>query len=250
MSERTATIPGVWASGATTTIPSPPTPGVAYRNTAIVESDLAAAQAYSSVFDSSKWNQALYLAYTLLQLLEQQGILIYSRLTSYSVGSLCLGTTGILYQCVAANGPSNIHTPAETAYWTPRMPPTYFAPVAIGNLSISTSLQDAPENTLDLSSILPATSLTAFLRARVSGSVSSEHGTICYCFGTTGTGVSVPVNSVCQFIPAHDSGYGGNISDFFFNLPVAELRVLRYRFVSGIPTPGGLVITLSLIGYA
>jgi hypothetical protein len=240
MAERIITLPGIWGSGADTVIPVPPVPGVPYRKVTLSESEIALAQAYANVFDSAKWNQTLYLICALLKSIEQQGILVYSRLTQYPVGALCLGEDNSIYQCLVGNGPSNIHTPSEVVYWRPLISsaPVYLAaPQLIGTLVNSTT-----ERTIDITSIIPSNRNTGFFKLRVYGAISSS-GTMGLNFGTLS---GVPTTAATMFLK--DRADSTHSDDFFFTLSMAASKVLRYKALNAIG--GSPAMTVYLLGYA
>lgn len=48
--------------------------------------------------------------------LQQGGVYSYSASYAYRAGDL-VAFSGAVYECIAANGPGNVHSPADTAYW-------------------------------------------------------------------------------------------------------------------------------------
>ena len=69
MANRTFTLPGIWASTATTTIPTPPIAGVTYRSTSLA-GVIADGWPFSRVVASEDMNQLLWLATQLLAQLD------------------------------------------------------------------------------------------------------------------------------------------------------------------------------------
>lgn len=124
---RTITMLAQWAKNALTSIPSPPVPDIAYRDPNLSVSDVETGQKYSTLLDSSDWNQLFYLITGLIMLAEQYGIIPWSEYTNYKAGSVTLGPDGIIYQALADSGPST----------TPRQPPnaTYWKTVTVGDAS-------------------------------------------------------------------------------------------------------------------
>lgn len=104
--DRTTTITGVFAQNATTTIPTPPVTGVSYRDTSLSASDVNKGWPFKEIVDSSQFNQALYEYSSITKQIETYGFLPWSSLTDYEIGSLCLGTNGVIYQAKQATGPS------------------------------------------------------------------------------------------------------------------------------------------------
>ena len=107
---RTVTITGVFASSASTTIPSTPVAGASYRNTALTSTIVSNGWGYKTIVDSSDFNQALYEYSSITSQIEKYGFLPWSNLTDYEQGSLCLGSDGVIYQAKQATGPSTTAT--------------------------------------------------------------------------------------------------------------------------------------------
>lgn len=98
----------VWAASAQTTIPNPPIPGRAYRNTEIDDSNLENGQQYSEVYDSARYNQLLYLLSGCLKMLMETGLPEWSAKQNYQKGAYTVGRDGKLYgPAKAASGPDN-----------------------------------------------------------------------------------------------------------------------------------------------
>ena len=119
--ERTVTIAGVFAEDATTTIPTPPVPGTAYRDTALTPAEAKEGWPFKEIVDSSKFNQALYEYSTISQMIEKYGFLPWSANTDYVEGSYALGTDGTIYRAVQDTGPSttayNPVNDTSNTYW-------------------------------------------------------------------------------------------------------------------------------------
>ncbi len=98
----------VWAANALTTIPNPPIPGQAYRNTEIDDSNLENGQQYSEVYDSARYNQLLYLLSGCLKMLMETGLPEWSAEQNYQKGAYTVGSDGEIYgPAKAASGPDN-----------------------------------------------------------------------------------------------------------------------------------------------
>lgn len=110
--QRSITMPGIWAKNAATTIPNPPIPGQAYRNPSLDKATIEAGQAYSSRADSAQWNQWNYSCSVLESEIERYGVLPYSPLTTYPINGICLGD-GVIYQAVQENGPGTTIGPVQ-----------------------------------------------------------------------------------------------------------------------------------------
>lgn len=98
----------VWAANALTTIPNPPIPGQAYRNTEIDDSNLENGQQYSEVYDSARYNQLLYLLSGCLKMLMETGLPEWSAKQNYQKGAYTVGRDGEIYgPAKKASGPDN-----------------------------------------------------------------------------------------------------------------------------------------------
>ena len=98
----------VWAANALTTIPNPPIPGQAYRNTEIDDSNLENGQQYSEVYDSARYNQLLYLLSGCLKMLMETGLPEWSAEQNYQPNAYTIGRDGKLYgPAKKASGPDN-----------------------------------------------------------------------------------------------------------------------------------------------
>ena len=98
----------VWAASALTTIPNPPIPGQAYRNTEIDDSNIENGQQYSEVYDSARYNQLLYLLSGCLKMLMETGLPEWSAEQNYQKGAYTVGSDGEIYgPAKKASGPDN-----------------------------------------------------------------------------------------------------------------------------------------------
>jgi len=104
--QRTVTIAGAFAEDANTTIPTPPVPGEAYRDTALTAAEAREGWPFREIVDSSKFNEALYQYSTISLMIEKYGFLPWSANTDYVEGSYALGTDGTIYRAVQDTGPS------------------------------------------------------------------------------------------------------------------------------------------------
>lgn len=127
----------VWAANALTTIPNPPIPGQAYRNTAITDGDLSNGQQYSEVYDSARYNQLLYLLSGCVKMLMETGIPEWSAEQNYQQGAYTVGSDGEIYgPAKKASGPDNsgavdpvTDAAGEATTWTLSLP-DFEAPLA------------------------------------------------------------------------------------------------------------------------
>lgn len=109
MSARTVSLGGlIWASAAHTTIPTTPIAGEPYRNTAFAIADAANGWRYYRVADSADFNQFVFLMSTVLNDVEQQGLLKWSNLTDYPLLGICRDPDNdLFYEAIAVSGPNN-----------------------------------------------------------------------------------------------------------------------------------------------
>jgi len=118
--QRTIAMPdGAWAENAETNIPLPPVPGTAYRNPVVNLPEWRGGQRFEMIVDSSKWNQLFYLLTNMVRQIEQMGVPVWSPQTNYVVDSIVMGVDGVLYQAVAASGPSSVgaQPPPNSGFW-------------------------------------------------------------------------------------------------------------------------------------
>ena len=118
---RTVSIKSVFASTANTTIPTPPSTGVSYRNTGTTAAEIGKGWPFKEVVDSAKFNQAMYEYTTICQQLEKYGFLPWSANTDYPAQGCALGSDGKIYQAKQATGPSSTSidptTDTSHTYW-------------------------------------------------------------------------------------------------------------------------------------
>lgn len=100
---RNTTLPGIWASTAQTTIPTPPVAGVTYRDTTLNSTAIDKAWPFKTIVDSSDFNQHAFLQDTLIKEAEQYGVMRWNNTTTYKEGGFCLGQDGKLYQAKRDN---------------------------------------------------------------------------------------------------------------------------------------------------
>lgn len=105
---RTVSMTSIFAENAQTNIPANPVPGISYRDTNTTAQEISSGWPYREIVDSSKFNQYNYEMSMLIKLIETYGFLPWSNLTNYDVGSVVLGTDGVLYQAKIASGPDTV----------------------------------------------------------------------------------------------------------------------------------------------
>ena len=107
----------IFAANAVTVIPPDPIAGVTYRDTALTAAQAADGWPYYTIVDSSKFNQIFYQVTGLLNDIEKDGILKWSALTDYEIGSICKDPDdNKIYIALIASGPNNGGTKQPTYY--------------------------------------------------------------------------------------------------------------------------------------
>lgn len=97
--------PGVFAENASTTIPPTPIAGVAYRDAVNGDDDTENGWRFGTTVQSQDWNQVMYLITSMLQMVDKQGILGWSKLVDYQPPAIVFGSNGLLYVALQASGP-------------------------------------------------------------------------------------------------------------------------------------------------
>ena len=105
-STRNVISPGVFAQNASTTIPTPPVQGAAYRDPATSES-VVNGWSYFNKVNSAEFNQWMYQYSSLLNIVDKQGILGWSDQVNYAVPAIVFGSDGNLYRALQASGPTS-----------------------------------------------------------------------------------------------------------------------------------------------
>lgn len=100
---RNTTLPGIWASTAQTTIPTPPVAGVTYRDTTLNSTAIDKAWPFKTIVDSSDFNQHAFLQDTLIKEAEQYGVMRWNNTTAYKKGGFCLAQDEKVYQAKRDN---------------------------------------------------------------------------------------------------------------------------------------------------
>lgn len=116
---RSVVSPGVFGDLATTVIPPTPITGVAYRDETTTQDESRAGWPFATPVDSATFNQILFQVTTLLKLLDQRGMLGWCNTVNYPVDALAMGSDGMMYQALLANGPTtSVQDPvAAPLYW-------------------------------------------------------------------------------------------------------------------------------------
>jgi hypothetical protein len=115
----------IWAENATTTIPTTPSQGVAYRNTDDSAHDDG--YKYLSKAPSDLTNQVLFNLTSALTQLQVHGTLGWNSATAYVTGSICYGSDNNPYVAIQ---PSTNEDPIDKrTFWT-LMPPAAVTPAS------------------------------------------------------------------------------------------------------------------------
>lgn len=124
MARTISLLEAIFAQNANTVIPGSPVPGTAYRNTAILESVIENGWNYFNPVDGAGFNEILYRIAALLSAVEMEGMLEWSALTNYAVGTYTRGSTdNKIYQALQASGPDEVagtkdpDAGGNPAYW-------------------------------------------------------------------------------------------------------------------------------------
>lgn len=115
MANRILTLPDTWARLAQTIIPEPPVNGTSYRNTAMGAAVVNQGWPYNVAVPSEYHNQIMYLITSLIQLLEQSGVLPWCATTAYVQGALTLGSDNKIYMALQTS--TNKDPTTQPAYW-------------------------------------------------------------------------------------------------------------------------------------
>jgi hypothetical protein len=192
---RTIYLPGIWASGATTTIPENPVKGTTYRNTDFGSTEIEDGWPFDTIVYSEYYNQAQYIITSLLKQLEQQGILSWNSATEYVTGSLAMGSDMAIY--IALQNSTNKDPVLEATYWKLYLSAASTSAAGIVQLSNSYSgtsqilattekaLKDGLATTVQLSGNQTIAGVKTF-SSTISGSVSGNAGTVTNGVYTTG----------------------------------------------------------------
>lgn len=118
-STRNVKSPGVFASAANTAIPPVPIAGVSYRDPVSGAAAVADGWPFAERVNSAEFNELMYRWTALLDILDRQGLLGYTNLVDYAVNAVVMGSDGLQYQAVLANGPAtSLQDPVTaSAYW-------------------------------------------------------------------------------------------------------------------------------------
>jgi len=115
ITQRTYTLPAVWAQNATTTVPGNPSTGTAYRYSTVAT--YQAGQKFKNIFESASWNEMQYQVTGLNYTLERTGILPYSASNDYYTNGRCVWTNGRVYRYIGTDGTNAGSPTAAPSYW-------------------------------------------------------------------------------------------------------------------------------------
>lgn len=107
-STRSFKAPGTFAADASTVIPPTPIAGVSYRDAVSGTDDVENGWRYGTRVESQDFNQIMFLATSMLGMLDTQGVLGWSSDVDYTGPAIVFGSDGQLYIKIgAASGPNN-----------------------------------------------------------------------------------------------------------------------------------------------
>lgn len=121
-STRNFNSPGIFAENASTTIPPTPIAGASYRDAANGTDEVPNGWQYGTRVDSKDWNQIMYLATSMLDMMDKKGLLGWTSLTVYSEPAVAFGSDGKIYKWLQESGPgtaAGARDPvSEPLYWS------------------------------------------------------------------------------------------------------------------------------------
>lgn len=107
-STRSFKAPGTFAADASTVIPPTPIAGVSYRDAVSGTDDVENGWRYGTRVESQDFNQIMFLATSMLGMLDTQGVLGWSSDVDYTGPAIAFGSDGQLYIKIGApSGPNN-----------------------------------------------------------------------------------------------------------------------------------------------
>jgi hypothetical protein len=116
MSNRTITMPAVWAASAPNIPIGTPAKGTTYANSDIENSTIETGWPYAEVVASENTNEVMRRVTGLLQLATLFGILPWCAADTYPVGALAMGSNAIVYRSLVT--PNLNHDPISSpTYW-------------------------------------------------------------------------------------------------------------------------------------
>lgn len=119
--------PAIWGEDAKTTIPNDPILGESYRDTNVLNSDIKLGQAYKDKVDSTFYNEVLYRLSSVVRDVERWGILPYSPVVQYSRYARCLGSNGVVYDCIQdCIGIDPVTAANSSTYWEKQGGTSYY----------------------------------------------------------------------------------------------------------------------------
>ena len=103
MADRTDSLNGwIWADGAGDP-PAVPVTGVTYATSSLAQATVEDGWPYNEAVNSANFNAIMQAITAVIASAESYGVMAWGALTSYSVGSLAMGSNGIVYGAILAN---------------------------------------------------------------------------------------------------------------------------------------------------
>lgn len=119
--------PAIWGEDAKTTIPNDPILGESYRNTDVLDADVKLGQPYKDKVDSTFYNEVLYRVSSVVRDVERWGILPYSPVVQYQRYARCLGSNGVVYDCIQdCIGIDPVTAANSSTYWEKQGGTSYY----------------------------------------------------------------------------------------------------------------------------
>ena len=99
---------GVWAEDAQTVIPSEPTPGEAYRNTALTPEENQTGEKFQTKANSTNINQKMFIISSFTDTIDKHGVPGWSDQVDYAVPAIVWADDGEYYYARQDSGPSTL----------------------------------------------------------------------------------------------------------------------------------------------
>lgn len=162
---RTIEIGAIWANGAPDPPPVPIT-GTTYANSGISEATIEAGWKYKVIQDAADFNEVFQRATALLKLLEENGIMPWSSLTTYSAGAWARASDDKIYRALQASG--NKDPISNPTYWVDDTAAHAALTTAHGSTSLATASTIMQRDTFGRAKVAaPGTSTDIALKSTV-----------------------------------------------------------------------------------
>lgn len=138
MADRTDSLNGwVWANGAVDP-PAVPVTGVTYATSALTQTIVEVGWPYNQIANGADFNELLRRMTLILASLETYGVLAWGSMVQYEIGSVVMGSDGVIYKALSSNqGYDPISDGA--VHWVPQVPDGIYRRNAVinGNFQIN-----------------------------------------------------------------------------------------------------------------